>query len=74
MNYREFLVRLADTLDSEGRSDLANKIDEDFEEFVKLLEEGKLDFDFTFFGKRDPRLPYSNRGRELPLHGVPGPQ
>ncbi|MHA2218922.1 MAG: hypothetical protein ACXACY_23620 [Candidatus Hodarchaeales archaeon] len=75
MDYRIFLVSLADQLDREGKYRFADIIDEDFEEFLRLLEEGKLDFDFEFSGgSRDPRGPYSNRGRELPLFGVPGPQ
>lgn len=74
MNYKEFLIKLADELDEEGKHQLADIIDENFEEFLKLLEEGKLDFSFLFHGTRDPRNPYSNRGRELPACGVPGPQ
>lgn len=74
MDFRKLLVRLADQLDEEGNHQLADIIDEDFEGFLKLLEEGKLDFSFLFHGTRDPRDPYSNRGRELPACGVPGPQ
>lgn len=74
MDYRKLLIRLADQLDSEGKHQLADVVDKDFEEFLKLLEEGKLDFSFLFHGTRDPNGPYSNRGRELPIYGVPGPQ
>jgi len=75
MNYRMFLLKLADQLDEEGKFQKADIVDKDFEEFLRLLEEGKLDFDFTYSGgSRDPRGPYSSRGRELPAVGVPGPQ
>ena len=75
MNYAQILIALADQLDKEGKFEEADIIDEDFETFLKLLEEGKLDFDFTYSGgQRDPRGPYSNRGREMPAFGVPGPQ
>lgn len=73
--FATLLIVLADQLDLEGKFEEADVIDENFEEFLKLLEEGELDFDFTFSGgQRDPRGPYSNRGRELPAYGVPGPQ
>lgn len=74
MDYKLFLVKLADELDEEGDVQLADIIDENFDKFVKLLEEGKLDFSFLFSGTRDPRDPYSNRGRELPAYAIPGPQ
>lgn len=74
MNYRLFLIKLADYLNDDGEHDASDIINENFEEFLKLLEEGKLDFSFLFHGTRDPRDPYSNRGRELPIHGVPGVQ
>jgi hypothetical protein len=76
MNYYSWLlIKLADRLDREGKFQEADIIDEDFEEFLRLLEEGKLEFDFTYSGgSRDPRNPYSHRGRELPAVGVPGPQ
>lgn len=67
------LISLADKLDSEGKFPEADVIDENFEEFLKLLEEGKLDFDFTF--SSSPRGDYtSNRGREQPSYGISGPQ
>jgi hypothetical protein len=73
--YAKLLISLADELDLEGKFKEADIIDENFEEFIKLLEEGELNFDFTYSGgQRDPRGPYSNRGRELPAFGVPGPQ
>ena len=75
MNNRKFLIALADQLDEEGRFEEADIIDENFQEWLRLLEEGELDFDFTYSGgSRDPRGPYSNRGRELPIFGIPGPQ
>ena len=75
MTKRAQLIALADRLDQVGQYDLADAIDKDFEEFLKLLEEGKLTFeDLVSGGSRDPRLPYSNRGRELPLCGIPGLQ
>jgi len=70
LNYRTFLIKLADQLDEEGNTQLADIIDKDFDEFLKLLEEGKLDFDFLFHGTRNPSDPYSNRGREVPACAV----
>jgi hypothetical protein len=64
-----FLIKLADELDQEGNISGADIIDQDFESFLKLLEDGKLDFDFTFSGSREPG-PYSSRGRETHLCGV----
>ena len=73
--YQELLVNLADELDREGNPELADEIDKNFEEFLKLLENGELDFSYLYYGKRDPRGPYStNRGRETPAYGIPGPQ
>ena len=64
MDYAKFLISLADQLDREGELNKADIIDKDFEEFVKLLENGELDFDFSAYqGYRDPRGPYSNQGR-----------
>ena len=74
VDYREFLIKLADCLDKEGEHQAADILDENFEEFLKLLEEGKLDFNFLFYGIRDPEGPYSNKGREMPACGVPGVQ
>jgi len=75
MNKKEFLVCLANTLDEEGKFLDADIIDENFEDFLDLLEDGDLDFDFTYSGgSRDPRGPYSNRGYEVPIYGIPGPQ
>ena len=69
-------MSLANDLDNNGEFEEADKIDSDFEEFLKLLEEGKLTFDYTYSGgARDPRTPYSNPGRgPLPAYGIPGPQ
>ncbi len=65
-----FLIKLADELDLEGKFFEAGVLDEGFEEFLKLLEEGDLDFDFTFSaGPRGPG-PYSNRGRETSSYSV----
>jgi hypothetical protein len=71
-----FLIALADQLDMEGKFNEADVVDEDFEEFLKLLEEGELTFDYSYSGSaRDPRTPYSNPGRgPLPAYGIPGPQ
>lgn len=75
MNYKLLLLKLADQLDEEGKFQEADIIDKDFEEFLRLLEDGQLDFDFTYSGgSRDPRGPYNSRGHELPCVGVPGPQ
>ena len=70
------LIKLADQLDAEGHPDKADEIDKNFQEFLQLLEEGKLDFDFTYFtGARDPRNPYSNKGLTLDgLETIEGPQ
>jgi len=76
MNNALFLIALADQLDIEGKIDEADAIDESFEEFLKLLEEGELIFNYDYSGgARDPRSPYSNPGRgPLPAYGIPGPQ
>lgn len=75
MNYTKFLITLANQLDKEGKPELADIIDKDFEEFLELLEEGKLTFDFLQSGgNRDPRSAYSNRSSETPLCGIDGPQ
>jgi len=74
--YMKRLISLADELDQEGKFEEADAIDQKFEEFLKLLEDGKLTFDYTYSGgARDPRLPYSNPGRSpIPAYGIPGPQ
>lgn len=73
--YKKFLVCLADELDREGKFELANIVDEKWFEFLELLEEGKLTFDFLQSGgNRDPRSAYSNRSSETPLCGIDGPQ
>jgi hypothetical protein len=70
-----FLIALADALDHEGKFELADIVDKDFEEFLKLLEEGDLVFDESFSGgARDPRGPYSSWGPETFTFSVPGPQ
>lgn len=67
--YENFLISLADKLDQEGNLKGADEIDKDFADFLKLLEEGKLSFDDEYFqGQRDPRGPYSNRGRGLSMY------
>jgi len=69
--HAELLVALADRLDQEGKHELADIIDKDFEEFIELLESGELTVEELFSGgQRDPRLPYSNRGAETPIFGV----
>ena len=75
MNSREFLIALASKLDEEGNIEKADLIDENFEEFLKLLEDGKLVFDFThYMGWRDPRKPYSSPGGiQMTLSDIPGP-
>jgi hypothetical protein len=73
--HREFLIALADQLDQEGKSELADIVDKDFEEFLELLESGEFVFDPTLSGgQRDPRLPYNGRGTEVFTFGIPGPQ
>lgn len=75
MNNAQKLIALADQLDREGKPMLADIVDQDFEEFLELLEEGKLNFDFLqYSGNRDPRGAYSNRGRETTLCEIDGPQ
>lgn len=72
----ELLVALADRLDAEGEFTKADLVDDNFQEFLELLESGEFDLESWFSGGfRDPRLPYSSRGRgPLPAYGVPGPQ
>ena len=71
IRYAKLLILLADKLDLKGKFEEADEIDKHFEEFLELLEKGELDFDFTYSGgQRDPRGPYSNRGRELPACGA----
>jgi hypothetical protein len=73
--FAEFLIALANQLDLEGKFYKADEIDKDFAEFIKLLEEGELDFNTTFSGgSRDPEGPYSNRGSTKSLCDIPGPQ
>ena len=74
--YIKFLVSLATKLDLEGKFKEADKIDEEFAEFLKKLENGELEFNNTYSGGvRDPRLPYSQFGRgTLPIYAIPGPQ
>lgn len=75
MNNAEFLVALADQLDREGKESLADEVDNGFDEFLELLENGELTFDDLFSGgQRDPRQPYNGRGTEVFTFGVPGPQ
>ena len=76
IKYLISLANKADKLDQEGKFEEADKTDEEFEKFLKLLEEGKLTFDYTYSGgMRDPRTPYSNPGSPaMPACGVPGPQ
>jgi hypothetical protein len=67
----KFLIALANQLDLEGQFEKADLIDENFEEFLKLLGEGKIQFDFTFSGSpRDPRGPYGNFGTEVSIFEI----
>ena len=67
----KFLIALANQLDQEGHFEKADLIDENFEEFLKLLGDGKIKFDFTFSGgQRDPNGPYNNFGTEVPIFGI----
>jgi len=71
MNYKKYLILLADQLDMEGKFSQADVIDEDFEEFLQLLEKGELDFDFTMSSSlRERYMP--NRGFEQTLEGITG--
>lgn len=71
MDYKHFLISLADEFDRDGEFNKADQVDENFDEFLKLLEEGKLQFDNTFFiGCRDPRLQRGNLGRETTVSGI----
>jgi len=70
LDYKKLLIRLADQLDEEGKSQLADIIDENWLEFLKLLEDGKLNFNYQFHGTRNPNNPYSNRGGEVPACGA----
>ena len=70
-----FLIKIADQLDQDGQFDQADLIDENFEKFLRLLENGDLTFEEMFSsGPRNPKEPYSNRGAELPIFAIPGPQ
>lgn len=68
----QFLLDLADRLDEEGKFEQASMVDDSFEEFLELLENGKLTFNNQFSGgARDPRGPYGNAGRgPVPAFGV----
>jgi hypothetical protein len=71
--YTNFLISLADDLDKQGKFDQADQVDQNFEEFLKLLEEGKLEFNNTYFtgpGDRDPRLQRGNLGKETSLSAI----
>lgn len=71
--YEKFLNSVSIQLIKEGKFDLANEVDENWDEFLELLEQGKLNFDFLFSSSpRGTNTP--NRGRETPAYGVPGPQ
>jgi len=71
IKYAEFLIALANQLDQEGKHELADIVDKDFEEFLELLESGELTTEEMFSGgQRNPRLPYSSRGSETPIFGV----
>lgn len=70
--FAEFLISLADQLDSEGKSEQADVLDNDFEEFLEMLENGELEFNNLFSGGQRP--PRDNRGTEMPIFGIPGPQ
>jgi hypothetical protein len=76
MEHTKFLIVLADNLDEAGEYELADMVDENFKEFLDLLESGKLTFNPQFSGgSRDPRGPYSNRGvGPITISDVPGPQ
>lgn len=70
------LIALADRLDQEGQFEKADIIDDNFQDFLELLESGEFDFaPWLSGGSRDPRGPYSSRGiGPMPAFGVPGPQ
>ena len=73
--HAEFLMALADRLDIEGKPELADVIDKDFEEFLELLESGEFECcEPLSGGSRDPRTPYGNRGRQTFLADISGPQ
>lgn len=71
--YAKFLVALANQLKREGKDELADIVEEDWDEFIEMLESGQLNFDFTQSSSpRGTNTP--NRGRETPAYGIPGPQ
>lgn len=71
--YAQFLNALTLQLIREGKLDLAKKVEDSWDEFLELLESGKLNFDFTQSSSpRGTNTP--NRGRETPAYGMPGPQ
>ncbi len=63
--YANFLVGLSNQLKKEGKYELADEVEENWDEFLKLLESGELNFDFTQSSSpRGTNTP--NRGREVP--------
>ena len=75
MSYAKMLVSLADMLDMEGKPEKADLVDKEFQEFLELLENGDLEFDFTFSGGARIPTQYSNPGRgPTYTYGIPGPQ
>ena len=71
LNFTHFLVALANDLDHQGKFEQADEIDENFEEFINLLEKGEVAFDSTYYvGPRDPRKQRENLGRETTLSGI----
>jgi hypothetical protein len=72
--YERFLNSVSVQLIKEGKWDLAEEVNENWDEFLELLEQGKLDFDFLFSGSPRGKDNVPNRGRETPAFGVPGPQ
>jgi len=72
--YAQFLNGLTVQLVREGKLEMAEKVEESWDEFLELLESGKLNFDFTFSSSPRGKDNVPNRGRETPAFGVPGPQ
>lgn len=72
--YERFLNDVVAQLRKEGKWDLAETIDEDWDEFLELLEQEKLNFDFTESTSPRGKDNMVNKGRETPAYGMPGPQ
>ena len=63
--HSKFLIILTQQLIKEGKHDKASVINEDFDEFLELLESGELNFDYTFEGGMRPSNMNRGSGKQL---------